>query len=352
MARYSMIKKVIQKAKQLSWMADVLLHQKTERVEADKLILFDPSIESQNLGDKIIRKYCDLALRELLEKKDVLYVPTHVIPSDIQLKSIRESQMKIVCGTNLITPHYEEFSNWKMPQNLSGYRNILTLGVGWGYYCDEISKTSQFVYRSILSQKGFHSVRDSYTEKKFRKMGIENVLNTGCPSIWRLTPDYCMMIPMRKAKNVITTLTDYAPDEDADRRMLSILLENYENVYIWLQGSGDYEYLRKFTEMRQLHIIEPDLDKYTSELQSDEIDYVGTRLHAGIHALNQKVRTIILAVDNRAVEMGRDFNLPVIRRSLIEEKLPSMIQSEWSTNIVIPEENIKKWKAQFCREDY
>ena len=100
-----------------------------------------------------------------------------------------------------------------------------------------------------------------------------------------------------------------------------------------------------------MRIIEPDLHAYTAALQSGKIDYVGTRLHAGIHALNQKVRTIILAVDNRATEMGKDFNLPVIQRTQVEEKLQIMIQSTWRTKISIPKENIQKWKMQFKEKE-
>lgn len=343
--------KIIRKIEQMQWMADVIFHYNVGTTENDGLILFDPSIDSLNLGDQIIRYYCNLALEGLFKTKSTIYVPTHKIPSDIQLKKIKNGEIKIVCGTNLITPHYEEFSNWKMPRDLSGYSNILTLGVGWGYYCKEISKTSRFVYRRILNRKGFHSVRDSYTEKQFKKMGIVNVLNTGCPSIWGLTQQHCMEIPQQKAKNVVTTLTDYAQDANADRKMLSILLKNYENVFVWIQGSGDNKYLKQFAEFQHVRIIEPDLHAYTAALQSGKIDYVGTRLHAGIHALNQKVRTIILAVDNRATEMGKDFNLPVIQRTQVEEKLQIMIQSTWRTKISIPKENIRKWKMQFKEKE-
>ena len=38
-------------------------------------------------------------------------------------------------------------------------------------------------------------------------MGIQNVLNTGCPTMWRLTPEYCATIPTQKAKNVVFTLS-------------------------------------------------------------------------------------------------------------------------------------------------
>lgn len=277
----------------------------------------------------------------------MLWVPTHTFPTKNQLADVSLAGEKIVCGTNLITPHFEAFSNWKMPNNLQGYRDIVTLGVGWGYYCDEISRISRFVYRTILSGKKLHSVRDGYTERKFREMGITNVVNTGCPTLWGLTPEHCAQIPRKKASRVITTLTDYDRDPGADRLMLDILKRSYEQVFVWLQGTQDFSYLRTLIDPGSVQIIERDLERYTHALDMGDVDYVGTRLHAGIHAMNRGVRSIILAVDNRAAEMGRDFHLPVIQRSNIRDELPERIASTWATNIVLPSDAIHQWKAQF-----
>ena len=312
----------------LKWMTDVTLHPGTEKVEPDKLVLFDTAINSQNMGDSIIAYYCTKALSEIFAGKNVLRVPTHTLPSKKQLAEVSRAEGKIVCGTNLITPHFEEFSNWKMPSNLEGYRDIVTMGVGWGYYCDEISKISKFVYRTVLSKKKLHSVRDGYTERKFREMGIKNVVNTGCPTLWGLTPEHCARIPQKKASRVITTLTDYDRNPEADRFMLDILKKNYAQVFVWLQGTEDFSYLQSLVDLNSVRVIERDLDQYTKALDMGNVDYVGTRLHAGIHALNRGVRTIILAVDNRAIEMGRDFNLPAIQRSEICNRLAEMIAEE------------------------
>lgn len=339
--------RIARRLKTLGWMADVALHPGTGMAEPDKLVLFDPAIGSQNMGDSIIAYYCTKALSELLGPKDVLRVPTHTLPTEKQLEEVSRAGMKIVCGTNLMTPHFEEFSNWKMPRNLTGYRDIVTMGVGWGYYCEDISKISKFVYRTILSKEKLHSVRDGYTERKFREMGITNVVNTGCPTLWGLTPEHCALIPQKKAWRVITTLTDYDRDPEADRFMIDILKRNYEQVFVWLQGTEDFAYLQSLIDPDSVQIIERDLKLYTDALDMGGVDYVGTRLHAGIHAMNRGVRSIILAVDNRAAEMGRDFHLPVIWRSNIRMELPGRIASTWATNIVLPFDAIHQWKTQF-----
>lgn len=344
---HSEAQRISRRLKTLKWMADTTLHPGTEKADPDKLVLFDPAIGSQNMGDAIIAHYCAKALSEVLAHKDIVHVPTHMLPSENLLSEASRAGTKIVCGTNLMTPHFEEFTNWKLPQNLEGYRDIVTMGVGWGYYCENTSGISKFVYRTILSRDKLHSVRDSYTEQKFRKMGITNVVNTGCPTLWGLTPELCAWIPQKKAPRVITTLTDYARDADADRLMMDILKKNYEQVIVWLQGAEDFSYLQSLVDLSNVQIIERDPKQYTKALDMGDVDYVGTRLHAGIHAMNRCVRTIILAVDNRATEMGRDFHLPVIQRGHIRTHLPEMIAAKWSTNIKLPFDAIHQWKSQF-----
>lgn len=343
------IRSNIRRVKTLKWVLDVKVHSHSAKPLTTPLLLFDPSINSLNLGDAIIAHYCDRVFAELFDTQKALRISTHQYPTQDDLASITGAELKIVCGSNLLSPHFEEFSNWKMPRNLSGYRNIITLGVGWGCYCETTSKISKFVYNTILNKKTLHSVRDGYTEQKFREMGITNVINTGCPSLWALTPNRCAQIPTKKARRVITTVTDYAQDSLADQYMLDTLNRNYEEVYIWIQGTKDQSYLGSLTIPDSVHIIERDIDLYTAALGMGDVDYVGTRLHAGIHAMNQGVRSIIIAVDNRASEMGKDFNLPIIPREEIPQKLQGKINSLWKTDIHLPMRAIETWKAQFRR---
>lgn len=339
--------RILRRARWMAWMADVKIHSGTALQRKDSVLLFDTSMGSLNMGDSIIAHYCALALEEVLGEREPLRLSTHSMPSQEQISQLRYAGTRIVCGTNLITPHFEEFSNWKMPKNLAGYRDIITLGVGWGYYCKDISPMSRFVYNTILSRRGLHSVRDGYTEGKFREMGIENVVNTGCPTLWGLTREHCAAIPTQKARRVITTLTDYDRDYNRDRRMIELLREQYDEVYVWIQGIEDEEYLRELVDVSRIRVVPRSLEAYTEALKMGDLDYVGTRLHAGIHAMNQGVRSIILAVDNRAIEMGKDFNLPVIKREELEEKLTERISGGWKTEIQLPLEQINRWKSQF-----
>ena len=62
---------------------------------------------------------------------------------------------------------------------------------------------------------------DEYTKKKLESMGIRNVINTGCATLWQLTPDFCAGIPSHSASEAVTTLTDYRRDPQMINRWLS-----------------------------------------------------------------------------------------------------------------------------------
>ena len=128
--------------------------------------------------------------------------------------------------------------------------------------------------------------------------------------------------------------------------MITTLQRLYNKVYFWIQGIEDYSYLTSLGEWDGIEIIPPTLEAYSKILEED-IDFVGTRLHAGIKALQCKKRTIIIEVDNRATDMKNSINLPTIKRCNLKEELESKIMSEFETKLDIKVEQIEKWRKQF-----
>lgn len=332
-----------------------LLNRLTFPLQKDDktLIRFDTSIGTENLGDNIIMHYCDRVLDELFPEYGTLSVGTHSLPTPEQERAVKQARYKIVCGTNLLTSHIEHHWRWILPDGFRqkwNYRNVILLGVGWGEYQDECSDYSRMIYRAMLNPGMLHSVRDEYTLKKLYRAGFRNVVNTGCPTTWALTPEFCKGIPTGKAREVVATITDYRRDPERDSEILAILGRNYDHIHLWLQGKQDGEYLQTLNVPANLTTIPATLADYEAMLQPGKVDYVGTRLHAGIHALNHGVRSIILAVDNRATEMSRDVNLPVLKREDVGKVLEQQINRDFSTEIHINQENIHQFKAQFLRE--
>ena len=221
------------------------------------------------------------------------------------------------------------------------------MGVGWWQYQKDSNFYTRYLLKSVLSQDVLHSVRDSYAEAMLRKAGFNNVVNTSCATMWHLNEEHCNSIPKEKAEVVVSTLTDYNKDRINDYALIELLSKLYRKVYIWPQGSGDIEYINELVLDKFAEVLPPKLEAYNAVLENEEsIDFVGTRLHAGVRALQNKRRTIILGIDNRAFEKAKDFNIKVCPRDDLE-KLKRIIDSNFSTQISLPLENIALWKSQF-----
>ncbi|MFT4232859.1 MAG: polysaccharide pyruvyl transferase family protein, partial [Leucobacter sp.] len=201
------------------------------------------------------------------------------------------------------------------------------------------------IFERALSKEYAHSVRDEKSKDYLESLGFK-AINTGCPTTWCLTPELAAEIPATKASSVVTTLTDYAVDRDADSFLLDTLLERYETVSCWVQGSTDLAYLTSFKQSSHIDIIPPSLSAYSSVLNRDDTEYVGTRLHAGIYAMQHRTRSLIISVDNRASDMASSNGIPVLSRENRED-LGRLIDSERATNLHVDLNSIEKWKSQF-----
>lgn len=315
-----------------------------------KILLYNTSIGSENLGDQIIMDYCHHIMRDLLPNTFFLETVTQDRIGKRTYAMNRTADYRVVCGTNLLRPDMFRKRQWKIgPGDIKNLQDICLMGVGWNNYQQErIGYYTKYLYKSILSNTYLHSVRDKYTEERIRSMGINNVIYTACPTMWKLDEALCKEIPEEKAENVITTVTNYRKSKDLDNHLLSTLCKEYKMVYLWPQCYKDIEYLKSFFDTSKLEILPPSLEALDNLLADGiSLDYVGTRLHGGIRALNHKRRSIIIGVDNRANEIARDTNINVLPRGEQKEKLVRLINCKFSTDITLPYANIEKWKSQF-----
>ena len=128
--------------------------------------------------------------------------------------------------------------------------------------------------------------------------------------------------------------------------MIEIIKKNYKNVYFWPQGNGDWKYFNTLPGAEKIEVINPNLKAYNQFLENEEADFIGTRLHGGMRALQNRHRTLIIGVDNRAQELHKDYGVPVLDDGNID-KLENLILSNWSTDIKLPSDNIKLFLDQF-----
>jgi len=313
-----------------------------------KVTIFDTSVCTENLGDFIIMDAVRDHINKMFPNSMVLHTATHERIYRPTYQMVKKSDLSFVGGTNLISSNMNYYNQWKINLIDSLFlRNIILMGVGWWQYQKEANLYTRHLLKSVLNRSIIHSVRDSYTEAMLKKAGFNNVINTSCPTMWGLNEQHCSTIPKSKAKNVVTTLTDYNKDPKNDLAFIQLLANSYDNVYIWPQGSGDLNYIDSLEISKYANILPPKLESYNSLLETDEsLDFVGTRLHAGVRALQKKRRSIIIGIDNRAFEKEKDFNINVCPRDQID-KLKSLIFSDVITDIKLPVENIALWKSQF-----
>ncbi len=319
------------------------------------ILMFNTGIATLNTGDEIINESIKRNWPEIYKDNYIMTFPTHT-PSfywwqNLLMKKNKiyaGADLKFLCGTNII------YTNMLRPEpawnlflgNTKIAEGTICVGTGIGINSKKTTFYTKRFFKKVLSHKYIHSVRDEKTREFLEELGFK-AINTGCPTLWGLTPKFCKSIPTKKSNKVIFTLTGYESDIENDQLMINILKQNYEKLYFWPQSLGDIEYLKSLSNIENISYIAPNIIEY-DKILNDDIDYVGNRLHGGIFAMQHKCRTIIISIDYRAREMAETYSFKCIERNKISDMLEDLINSEWETRIDgLDFEKIEEWKRQF-----
>lgn len=311
---------------------------------SNRITILNTAIDTDNIGDEIIMYHVKKQISSYFNGFEIKEIATHTYPTDNEIEYMRTSRYVFVCGTNILSPRMELYSGWRFDNRMIALDNVVLVGVGWWGY-QNISAYTKFVYSHILANNVLQSVRDSQAEKNLRGIGVNNVINTNCLTTWGLDKK-STSIPTKKSDSVILTLTGVYKQKEYDKYIIKSACKNYKRVLFFPQGLTDLEYFNKIVGKykENIEVIDGTLAAYDKVLEDQDIDYIGSRLHGGIHALQKGRRSIIVVVDNRAREMGKDLNLPIIEISDVIDNLDTMINSEWETVIRNNNENIAKWR--------
>ncbi len=325
-----------------------------------KVVIFDTAIGTTNLGDEIILQCLEEQLAFLLDNCFLMRFSTHTKNMPLsryfletpKIQFSYEADFKLIMGTNLLSRNIRRTqSQWPVNRLDSWlYDNCIMAGVGTTLREGKITAYSRKIYQRILRPDFCHSVRDEESKRLLESIGFQ-ALNTGCPTLWKMTPEFCRQIPIAKASRVVFSLSGYPPQQNRDRDadLIRILRENYQELYFWGQTSADEPYLDTFEQVGDIKRI-CSLKRYQDILDSGDIDYVGTRLHGGVYAMQHKVRSIIIAIDHRARGFHETNNLFICERDEIPQKLTNMIQGEIVTDIHLRQDEIDLWKSQFTKD--
>ena len=319
------------------------------------ILLLNPAIGTDNIGEDIIHECVCKEMAQILRQAFVREIPTQmpafhsyaIWKNSFAVQNFASCDYKFIGGSNILAKdmrtHYPQWNvNIFNCKPLSG-SVCVGVGAGAGEHTDAYTT---HLYRKILSHSYYHSVRDERSKRYVEDVLGLKAINTGCATMWALTPDFCAQIPAQKADNVVFTLTAKAKADPRDQLLIDTLKREYDRVSFWIQGDKDETYFNMFSNTDGIEVIPPHKAAYEAVLMRNNIEYVGTRLHGGIYALRHKKRAIIISIDERARSISADTGLITIEKDTLDE-LPSLINSEFETRLNIPFNEIARWKAQF-----
>lgn len=317
----------------------------------NSVAIFDPAISTRNAGDEIISDAVRKQLRKVLPTAFQATIPTHERIAARSYRFCYQARYRIIGGSNILTARMIFDRQWRLrPWDTIFVSDLITLGAGWRAYNQRSSTLSDMMLRRVLSRTGLHSVRDEHTRKELLARGHTNVLNTACVTMWDLDVQKLANLPLEKANRVVTTV-NIGQKQHGEEALLGLLTELYDEVFIWPQGISDEPYIdsliARFPTVKRLG---PTLAAYDELLSSEDApDFVGNRLHGGIRALQHGRRAMIFSVDNRASEIARDTNLPVVSLSEGLDAIRDRIRSPRPIEIRLPTDTIAQWRAQFAQ---
>jgi hypothetical protein len=305
---------------------------------------------TDNFGDKVISNSIRRNIVPIAGGESFREIPTHKIPSIADNLFMCRAHTLVVGGSNILSSHLEKHRQWPLPpwQLVSMRKRLALVGVGWWQYQGSPCAYTRRAYETLLISDFTHSVRDSYSQDHLAGMGFD-VVNTGCPTTWQL-PDFLDF--SYEAQGALVTITDYYQDLERDRSWIRLVKKRYGDVALVPMGKGDRAYLGDWCVTEGVKLYEDGLVGMDRALAEGR-DFIGTRLHAGIYALQHGRRALILGVDNRTAEMGRDLNLAWIPREEIAIGGMPLLTEEFPRRLTIPREDIdiwlKDWKGRVAQ---
>ncbi|MGH6979968.1 MAG: polysaccharide pyruvyl transferase family protein [Stellaceae bacterium] len=308
--------------------------------------VFDTAIASDNLGDEIIMEAVWEVLNRIFPSATYQRIASHRHATIPQMVAGRTADVSLVGGTNILKSHMLFRGNWRIsPLDYLAWRNVVLLGVGWQHYGGgEADAPTRLFFRTVLSRSRLQSVRDMHTYALLRPH-VPTAIYTGCPTMWRLTPEHCAQLPVRKAQNVIFAVTYYQPAPAADRALFQLLKRHYDKIFFWPQQAADVGYMRDLG-VEGFIPLPRDVAQFDRILREEDVEFVGARLHGGIRALQRGRRALVVPVDNRATEISKVTHLPIGLRTELGA-IERWIAEPEPTRIVLPWDSIERWQNQF-----
>lgn len=308
------------------------------------IVLVDPGSTSTNLGDRIISQAVHEHFIDGLEDLgvDVVSIPLHGPIEAIDRRHLRAATDVVVSGTNLLSDHmwFRSAWNWSRQDINLAAGKLTVFGAGWWQY--QVGGIDWPTRRWLASLSGSKqwAVRDIYSAERLAAGGIR-ALHTSCPTLWNVSEQ---SMP-GGTHRVVATLTDYTQDRASDGALLTALNHRFDEVMLWPQGPGDASYFKSLG-VADSSILAPTVEAFDQELLQPGTSYVGLRLHGGSRAVQLKVPSLVVSVDNRAREISKSVGLVCPSRHDMNE-IRELLDSRHVQLLDMPHGNIADWSKQW-----
>lgn len=231
---------------------------------------------------------------------------------------------------------------------------IIPYGLGWKGGLNQKPEefkfepqAEQFV-RSIHEGKLFSSARDHQTVEILNRLGIDNVLMTGCPAWYdesKLATDF--------AKPEITHLVFSMPAVPQDQvlPLLRYLAKKYSKAKKTLAFNAGYKSTRskdagKITRWNYLVALqakalgfssvsfESDFAKFQEVMGSADL-HLGFRVHSHIFSLSQRIASALIAEDSRGISQLEALGAPVLTAKQSVDELTGQLDQIFDHGLAI-----------------
>lgn len=299
----------------------------------------------KNVGDFLIfNKATELITHFLKPSNVVTFKRTDDFGNSIS--EINETDALFICGG----PGYRKLFYPKVYPFLEHYDNItipiIPYGLGWQGVPRYLPKRFKFspmskeYIRRIHQRIPVSTTRDEITKGVLNQIGIMNVINTGCPTLFDLDK-MAKTQAFRKPAQINNVVISMAQDPHLHGQNLDLLravnqlFPDASKYALFHRGTGadeqttegEGETLRKLVSkscQAGYEIIDLAYDLNQMQVYSDADIHIGYRVHGHAFAVSQRIPTFLLWEDGRGQGMSGNLELegvPAFKTKTLD-KLP------------------------------
>ncbi|MHA2024028.1 MAG: polysaccharide pyruvyl transferase family protein [Candidatus Thorarchaeota archaeon] len=299
----------------------------------------------KNVGDFLISEKCQEMVDVFLKPSDTLVL---IRDADFKphLAEINNTDALIICGGpgyNIgfyghIYPFLKLYDRIRVP--------IIPLGLGWRgfplYHPErfKFSEKSRSAIRRIHTRIANSSTRDELTRAILLHNGVENVINTGCPTLFdleKMLDNTQFRIPS-EINQIAVSMAQQPVLHSQNLQLLDRLKDAFPDSdisVVFHRGLGADKYtsseeginLRKFVagvKKRGFKIIDLAYDLNGIKIYNEVDFHIGYRVHAHAYSVSKRVPTFLMWEDGRGQGMSQNLGLIGVpaRKTALVDSLP------------------------------